>query len=131
MIMTNFEKVIEFMIACDQEVKEKPGFPSKQIQDLRVALIEEELEEFKEAISRNDIVGVGDALADLLYVVYGSGAAFGLDLDLCFQEVHKSNMTKVMSNGKVLKNESGKIMKPESYVPPNLEGVICSFSDER
>jgi len=121
--MTNLEKVIEFMKACDQEIKTTPEMPSEKIQQLRIALIEEELTELKEAVDAGDLVAVGDALADLLYVVYGAGPAFGLPLDLCFEEVHRSNMTKVV-DGKVIRNEAGKVMKPEGYEPPDLHKVI-------
>jgi len=121
---TNFELVGDFMEACDQEVLSSPTFPDWNIQELRVSLIEEEFKELLDGISRDDIVEVADALTDLLYVVYGAGHSFGIDLDACFAEVHRSNMTKLGPDGRAIKREDGKIMKPESYSPPNLESIL-------
>jgi len=121
---TNFELVGDFMEACDQQVLSSPTFPDWNIQELRVSLIEEEFKELLDGISRDDIVEVADALTDLLYVVYGAGHSFGIDLDACFAEVHRSNMTKLGPDGRAIKREDGKIMKPESYSPPNLESIL-------
>lgn len=121
---TNFELVGDFMEACDQEVLSSPTFPDWNIQELRVSLIEEEFKELLDGISRDDIVEVADALTDLLYVVYGAGHSFGIDLDACFAEVHRSNMTKLGPEGRAIKREDGKIMKPESYSPPDLESIL-------
>lgn len=121
---TNFELVGDFMEACDQQVLSSPTFPDWNIQELRVSLIEEEFKELLDGISRDDIVEVADALTDLLYVVYGAGHSFGIDLDACFAEVHRSNMTKLGPEGRAIKREDGKIMKPESYSPPNLESIL-------
>jgi len=121
---TNFELVGDFMEACDQQVLSSPTFPDWNIQELRVSLIEEEFKELLDGISRDDIVEVADALTDLLYVVYGAGHSFGIDLDACFAEVHRSNMTKLGPDGRAIKREDGKIMKPESYSPPDLESIL-------
>ncbi len=126
--MTNFEKVREFMIACDQDVETVPGFPDSDTAFLRVKLIREELKELEQAIVYNDIVGVADGLSDLLYVVYGGGHSFGINLDKCFDEVHRSNMTKLGSDGKAIKNEFGKVMKGPNYKEPNLKKVLSASS---
>ena len=107
-----------------QEVKEKPSFPSEKIQDLRIKLIEEEFLELKEAIKNKDIKEVADALTDILYVTYGAGHAFGIDLDGCFDEVQRSNMSKLDENGKPIYNEDGKVLKGPNYFKPNFEKFI-------
>lgn len=107
-----------------QEVKNKAEFPSEKIQDLRVSLIDEELSELKEAIENKDIKEVADALTDILYVTYGAGHAFGIDLDKCFDEVQRSNMSKLDENGKPIFNEYGKVLKGPNYFKPNLEKFI-------
>ena len=118
--MSNFNKVKTFMNTYGQEVKDNPEFPDSKIVQLRIDLIQEELNELKEAINNNDIVEVADALTDILYVTYGAGHAFGIDLDKCFNEVQNSNMSKLDSNGKPIYNESGKVMKGPNYYKPNL-----------
>ena len=122
--MTNFEKVGLFMKTFGQEVKSKPAFSSKKINDLRINLISEELEEFKEAINKNDLKEVVDALTDILYVTYGAGHAFGVNLDECFEEVQKSNMSKLNVDGKPIYNQSGKVMKGPNYFKPDLSKFI-------
>ena len=122
--MTNFEKVKEFMTTYGQEVKNKSEFPNEKIINLRKKLIEEEYNELKEAINENDIVEVADALTDILVVTYGAGAAFGIDLDKCFEEVHRSNMSKLSDTGKPIYNEFGKVMKGPNYSPPDLKKLI-------
>jgi predicted HAD superfamily Cof-like phosphohydrolase len=122
--MTNFEKVKEFMTTFGQEVKNKSEFPNEKIINLRKKLIEEEYNELKEAINENDIVEVADALTDMLVVTYGAGAAFGIDLDKCFEEVHRSNMSKLSDTGKPIYNEFGKVMKGPNYSPPDLKKLI-------
>tara|TARA_X000000950_G_C13324030_1_gene421822 strand:- start:131 stop:472 length:342 start_codon:yes stop_codon:yes gene_type:complete len=107
-----------------QEIKNKAEFPSEKIQDLRVSLIDEELSELKEAIENKDIKEVADALTDILYVTYGAGHAFGIDLDKCFNEVQRSNMSKLDENGKPIFNEHGKVLKGPNYFKPNLEKFI-------
>ena len=118
--MTNFEKVGLFMKTFGQEVKTKPELSNDKINDLRISLINEELEELKKAIEDNDILEVADALTDILYVAYGAGHAFGINLDKCFNEVQESNMSKLDSNGKPIYNESGKVMKGPNYFKPDL-----------
>ena len=122
--MTNFEKVKEFMTTFGQEVKTKPALSSKKINNLRINLINEELEEFKQAIKNNDLKEVIDALTDILYVAYGAGHAFGINLDKCFKEVQESNMSKLGSNGKPIYNESGKVMKGPNYFKPDLSKFL-------
>jgi len=122
--MSNFKKVKTFMNTYGQDVKEKPIFPDEKIVQLRIALIEEELNELKEAIKKNDIVEVADALTDILYVTYGAGHSFGVDLDKCFEEVQSSNMSKLGENGKPIYNESGKVMKGPNYFAPNLKKLL-------
>ena len=122
--MTNFEKVGLFMTTFGQEVKKKSGFSSNKINDLRINLIEEELNEFKVAISKKDLKEVADALTDILYVTYGAGHAFGINLDDCFEEVQKSNMSKLGSDGKPIYNEQGKVMKGPNYFKPNLNKFL-------
>ena len=118
--MTNFESVRKFMETFGQEIKEKSEFPEKVI-SLRFDLIKEELEELKVAISKRDIKEVADALTDILYVTYGAGHAFGIDLDNCFKEVQSSNMSKLGHDGKPIYNDEGKVMKGPNYFKPNLE----------
>ena len=122
--MTNFEKVGIFMKTFGQEVKTKSELADNKIKELRVSLIEEELEELKEAIRNNDIKEVADALTDILYVTYGAGHAFGINLDKCFEEVQNSNMSKLGDDGKPIYNEFGKVMKGPNYFKPNLEKFI-------
>jgi predicted HAD superfamily Cof-like phosphohydrolase len=121
---TNFELVGDFMEAMDQDVLPYPTFPEEHIQRLRVDLIEEELDELQLGIDNQNITEVADALTDLLYVIYGAGHAFGIDIDECFQEVHKSNMSKLGENGRVIKREDGKVLKPDTYFPPDLKSVL-------
>ena len=124
--MTNNEKVREFMETFGQDVHTKSIWPNEQICDLRVDLIEEELDELKEAIYSKEgtLVDVADALTDLLVVVYGGGHAFGIDLDKCFAEVHRSNMSKLGEDGKPIYREDGKILKGENYSEPNLGKIL-------
>ena len=122
--MTNFEKVGSFMKTFGQEVKTKSGLSTEKINKLRVSLINEELEEFKEAIKNNDIKEVADALTDILYVTYGAGHAFGINLDKCFDEVQQSNMSKLGEDGKPIYNESGKVMKGPKYFKPDLKKFV-------
>ena len=122
--MTNFNKVGIFMKTFGQEVKNEPSFSTNKINELRISLIEEELDELKEAINNKDLLEVADALTDLLYVTYGAGHAFGIDLDKCFNEVQKSNMSKLGDDGKPIYNEFGKVMKGPNYFKPNLGKFI-------
>ena len=122
--MTNFQKVKTFMQTFGQEVKSKPSFSTEKINQLRYNLIYEELEELKQAIEKKDLLEVADALTDILYVTYGAGHAFGIDLDACFNEVQNSNMSKLGSDGKPIYNESGKVMKGPNYFKPNLSKFI-------
>ena len=123
--MTNFESVKKFMETFDQEIKEKASFPNDKIISLRYELIKEELEEFKDAIDKKDIKEVADALTDILYVTYGAGHAFGINLDKCFEEVQNSNMSKLGLNGKPIYNDKGKVMKGPSYFKPDLTKFIA------
>ena len=123
--MTNFENVKQFMQIFGQEVKTKASFPSDKIIHLRLHLIEEELLELKEAIDKKDIKEVADALTDILYVTYGAGHAFGINLDKCFKEVQNSNMSKLGSDGKPIYNEHGKVMKGPDYFKPNLNKFVA------
>ena len=118
--MSNFDSVKKFMLTFGQDVKNKASFPNAKIQNLRIDLIDEELTELKDAIKNNDIVEVADALTDLLYVTYGAGHAFGIDLDKCFNEVQSSNMSKLSRDGKPIYNEFGKVMKGPDYFKPDL-----------
>ena len=122
--MTNFQKVKTFMQTFGQEVKSKPSFSSDKINELRYNLISEELEEFKQAMVNKDILEVADALTDILYVTYGAGHAFGIDLDSCFEEVQNSNMSKLGKDGKPIFNESGKVMKGPNYTKPDLKKFV-------
>ena len=119
--MTNFESVKKFMETFGQEIKEKASFPDDKITSLRYDLIKEELGELKEAMDKKDIKEVADALTDILYVTYGAGHAFGIDLDKCFEEVQNSNMSKLGIDGKPIYNEYGKVLKGPNYFKPNLK----------
>ena len=123
--MSNFENVRIFMKTFGQEVRKKPGFPDDKITSLRYDLIMEELGELKVAIENKDIKEVADALTDILYVTYGAGHAFGINLDKCFQEVQDSNMSKLGSDGKPIYNEKGKVMKGPNYFKPDLGKYIA------
>ena len=131
--MTNFENVKRFMKTFGQEIKEKPSFPNEKITSLRYDLIKEELDELKVAMDNKDIKEVADALTDILYVTYGAGHAFGINLDRCFEEVQNSNMSKLWSDGKPIYNDKGKVMKGPDYFKPNLtkfvkwEKIIIGF----
>jgi len=122
--MTNFEKVGLFMKTFGQEVKIKASLSTEKINELRISLVNEELEEFKEAIKNNDLKEVADALTDILYVTYGAGHAFGINLDKCFEEVQKSNMSKLSEDGKPIYNEAGKVMKGPKYFKPDLNKFL-------
>ena len=122
--MSNFNKVGTFMKTFGQEVKTKPSFSSDKINKLRVNLIKEELEELQEAMKNNDLLEVADALTDILYVTYGAGHAFGIDLDKCFDEVQNSNMSKLGENGEPIYNDSGKVMKGPNYFKPDLSKFV-------
>ena len=123
--MTNFKSVRKFMETFGQEIKEKASFPDDKITSLRYDLIKEELEELKEAMDKKDIKEVADALTDILYVTYGAGHAFGIDLDKCFEEVQNSNMSKLGSDGKPIYNDKGKVMKGPNYFKPNLGKFVA------
>ena len=122
--MSNFRKVGAFMKTFGQEVKTKPSFSTEKINKLRIDLIKEELEELTEAMNNMDLLEVADALTDILYVTYGAGHAFGIDLDKCFDEVQNSNMSKLGENGKPIYNESGKVMKGPNYFKPDLSKFV-------
>ena len=122
--MSNFNKVKTFMQTFGQEIKKKPSFSTDKINMLRYDLIEEELNELKEAMKNKDILEVADALTDILYVTYGAGHAFGIDLDKCFEEVQNSNMSKLDKSGKPIYNEFGKVMKGPGYFKPNLKKIL-------
>ena len=122
--MSNFNKVKTFMETFGQEVKNKPSFSSEKINNLRYDLIKEELDEFKQALNNKDLLEVADALTDILYVTYGAGHAFGIDLDKCFDEVQKSNMSKLDEYGEPIYNEVGKVMKGPKYFKPDLKKFI-------
>ena len=123
--MTNFERVKKFMETFGQEIKEKAEFPSDKIASLRHDLINEELDELKEAMNNKDIKEVADALTDILYVTYGAGHAFGINLDKCFEEVQNSNMSKLGFDGKPIYNDKGKVMKGPNYFKPNLNKFVA------
>ena len=122
--MTNFQKVKNFMETFGQEVKSKPSFSSDKINKLRYNLIKEELDEFKQALDNNDLLEVADALTDILYVTYGAGHAFGINLDACFEEVQNSNMSKLGNDKKPIYNDQGKVMKGPNYFKPDLSKFI-------
>ncbi len=123
--MTNFKSVKIFMETFGQEIKEKASFPDDKISSLRYDLIKEELDELKDAMDKKDIKEVADALTDILYVTYGAGHAFGIDLDKCFEEVQNSNMSKLGSDGKPIYNEKGKVMKGPNYFKPDLRKFVA------
>ena len=123
--MSNFQSVKKFMETFGQEIKEKAEFPNKKITDLRYDLIREELDELKDAIEKKNIKEVADALTDILYVTYGAGHAFGIDLDKCFQEVQSSNMSKLGLDGKPIYNDKGKVMKGPNYFKPDLTKFVA------
>ena len=123
--MKNFESVRKFMETFGQEIKEKASFPNDKITSLRYDLIQEELNEFKDAVLKKDIKEVADALTDILYVTYGAGHAFGINLDKCFQEVQNSNMSKLGADGKPIYNNRGKVMKGPNYFKPNLSKFVA------
>tara|TARA_Y100001935_G_C16888678_1_gene306052 strand:- start:38 stop:409 length:372 start_codon:yes stop_codon:yes gene_type:complete len=122
--MSNFDSVKKFMLTFGQDVKDKASFPEKKIQNLRVSLIDEELKELKQAIKDKDLKEVADALTDILYVTYGAGHAFGINLDKCFSEVQQSNMSKLGEDGKPIYNEHGKVLKGPNYFKPDLAKYI-------
>jgi len=122
--MSNFNKVGIFMKTFGQEVKSKPSFSTDKINKLRIDLIKEELDELKVAMDNNDLLEVADALTDILYVTYGAGQAFGINLDKCFDEVQNSNMSKLSENGEPIYNESGKVMKGPNYFKPDLTKFV-------
>ena len=122
--MSNFERVRKFMEIFGQEIKKNPSFPDEKITTLRYDLIKEELEELKEAVANRDIKEVADALTDILYVTYGAGHAFGINLDKCFTEVQNSNMSKLGLDGKPIYNDKGKVMKGPNYFKPNLSKFL-------
>jgi len=122
--MTNFEKVKQFMQTFGQEVKIKASFSDEKTNQLRLDLISEELEELKNAMASKDLLEVADALTDILYVTYGAGHAFGINLDKCFDEVQNSNMSKLGSDGKPIYNDSGKVMKGPDYFKPDLSKFL-------
>ena len=122
--MSNFSKVGIFMKTFGQEVKDNPSFSTDKINKLRIDLIKEELEELSEAMKNKDLLEVADALTDILYVTYGAGHAFGINLDKCFEEVQNSNMSKLDENGKPIYNEAGKVMKGPKYFKPDLKKFI-------
>ena len=121
---TNFELVGDFMEAFGQDVQLEPTWPDFNTRELRLELIQEELDELSDAVADRDMIQIADALTDLLYVIYGAGHAFGIDLDECFQEVHASNMSKLGENGRPIHREDGKVMKGPGYFEPDLEGIL-------
>ena len=123
--MTNFKSVKKFMKTFGQEIKEKASFPDDKITSLRYELIKEELDELKMAMDKKDLKEVADALTDILYVTYGAGHAFGIDLDKCFEEVQNSNMSKLGSDGKPIYNDKGKVMKGPNYFKPDLGKFVA------
>ena len=122
--MSNFEKVKIFMTTYGQEVKESASFPDENIIKLRLKLIKEELEELEQALNDKNLLEVADALTDILYVTYGAGHSFGINLDACFEEVQRSNMSKLDEDGKPIYNEYGKVMKGPNFSKPNLKQFI-------
>ena len=121
---SNFELVGDFMEGFGQDVLCEPTWPDRDTVDLRLDLIHEELEELEVAIANNDMIEVADALTDLLYVIYGAGHAFGIDLDACFLEVHESNMSKLGPDGHAIRRDDGKILKSENFFPPDLGPIL-------
>ena len=123
--MSNFRKVGTFMKTFGQDVKTRPSFSTEKINKLRIDLIKEELEELTEAMNNKDLLEVADALTDILYVTYGAGHAFGINLDKCFEEVQNSNMSKLGSDGKPIFNDKGKVMKGPNYFKPDLGKIVA------
>ena len=121
---SNFEKVGDFMEAFGQRVEMEPTWPDFNTRELRLELIQEELDELSDAVADRDMIQIADALTDLLYVVYGAGHSFGIDLDECFEEVHRSNMSKLGENGRPIHREDGKVMKGPGYFEPDLESIL-------
>ena len=126
MYKNNFNKVWEFMYSFGQETLSKPTLPSDDLADLRLDLIQEEVDELEDALDKKDIVEIADALTDILYVTYGAGHAFGIPLNECFEEVHRSNMSKLGIDGKPIYREDGKVLKGRDYTPPQLGKIIQS-----
>ena len=124
--MSNFSKVFQFMHSFGQEILSRPTLPDNELADLRLDLIQEEVGELLTALEKKDIVEIADALTDILYVTYGAGHAFGLDLDECFEEVHQSNMSKLGIDGKPIYRQDGKVLKGRGYKPPQLARIIQS-----
>tara|TARA_B000000557_G_scaffold144091_1_gene116908 strand:- start:43 stop:429 length:387 start_codon:yes stop_codon:yes gene_type:complete len=122
--ISNFEKVGDFMEAFGQRVEMEPTWPDFNTRELRLELIQEELDELSDAVADRDMIQIADALTDLLYVVYGAGHSFGIDLDECFEEVHRSNMSKLGENGRPIHREDGKVLKGPGYFEPDLEGIL-------
>ena len=121
---SNFEKVGDFMEAFGQRVEMEPTWADFNTRELRLELIQEELDELSDAVADRDMIQIADALTDLLYVVYGAGHSFGIDLDECFEEVHRSNMSKLGENGRPIHREDGKVLKGPGYFEPDLEGIL-------
>lgn len=128
---TNFDRVRQFMVAMGQGAPDKPTMAPEEVAQLRFRLIDEELTEFHEAQQNDDIIGIADAIADLLYVVYGAAIAYGIDADACFAEVHRSNMSKLGEDGKPIYREDGKVMKGPSYSPPNLTPILFPTLEQK
>ncbi len=126
--MSNFTMVADFMRSGEQQVNETPVWPNEDTRLLRFRLIDEELGELHEAMMNEDIIEVADALTDLLYVIYGAGHAYGIDLDRCFAEVHRSNMSKFV-DGKIIKDANGKVLKPKTYSPPDLSFLLPEMNE--
>lgn len=124
---TNFERSAEFMRAFGQDVHSKPTLQKKEVGELRYELIREELQELREAMDKSDILEIADALTDLLYVVYGAGHSYGIDLDKCYYEVHRSNMTKLGPDGKPIYREDGKVLKGPDYEKPRLVNILLNI----
>jgi len=122
--VSNFELVGDFMEAFGQKVELEPTWPDFNTRELRLELIQEELDELSEAVADRDMIQIADALTDLLYVVYGAGHAFGIELDECFHEVHRSNMSKLGENGRPIHREDGKVMKGPGFFEPDLESIL-------
>ena len=122
--MSNFEDVKKYMKTFGQTIRSKPQFPDKKTIALRLDLIKEELKELESAVETKDLTEVADALTDILYVTYGAGCAYGIDLDKCFKEVQRANMSKLGTDGKPIYNEKGKVMKGPNYLPPNLKQFV-------
>ena len=122
--MSNFEDVKKFMKTFGQKVITKPQFPDQKTMNLRFDLIKEEVDELKQAMDANDLKEIADALTDILYVTYGAGCAYGIDLDKCFTEVQRANMSKLGEDGKPIYNDKGKVMKGPKYSPPNLKQFV-------